>query len=356
MAGFWMLPGPASSRAAAVGNPSAAPVVDAAMQERVARLVQAAMGSSCSSSDDQRSPTNSTTGVYTNAELNLREASRLMPERLDLRFGLASLLVGEAAQTNGAQLELKMLSALRVYQDIRSLDTNGFEAAILCAAYTRAMGQTNASEAIAGEVIANFPERTREYLDRFGRIEEVLQLVPTEKVERGLPKDKRHAIVMLGAGLETNGTAKAKLVARLKQGWKLARIYSDAPIILTGGNPKGGMTEAYAMSLWLLKKGVSRKRLYLEDQARDTVGNACFSATILKKLGVTHITLVTSNNHIRRGLADLEEACLQRGLHLQYCTLVAAGEKELDMEAERIGTYRDVMRLSGLWSFPGVQR
>jgi len=118
------------------------------------------------------------------------------------------------------------------------------------------------------------------------------------------------------------------------------------------------VTEAYIMSLWYAKRGISRKRLYLEDQARDTVENALFSSAILQRLGVTHVTVVTSSSHIRRGLAVLQEACLQRGLILQFQNLAAKtkGEAEFDREQERLAVYRDVMRASGLWAFPGLRR
>ena len=107
-----------------------------------------------------------------------------------------------------------------------------------------------------------------------------------------------------------------------------------------------------------MNKGIASKRLYLEGQAKDTVGNALFSSAILQSLGVTHVTLVTSSSHVGRGLADLQEACHQRGLELEYENLAAKakGEVDLDKEQERVGIYRDLMRISGLWAFPGMQR
>lgn len=173
-----------------------------------------------------------------------------------------------------------------------------------------------------------------------------------------MPQDNHHAIVVLGAGLDTNGTMKAKLASRLRQGLKLAVLYPNAPIILTGGNQKRGVTEAYVMSRWFLRNGIPRKRLFLEDQAKDTVGNAVFSLAILQSLDITHVTLVTSASHMRRGLADFQEAGVQRGLKLQYDNLAAKakGDTDLDKEQERVGIYRDLMRTSGLWAFPGMQR
>jgi hypothetical protein len=337
------------------GSEARAAGLDAESQKQVTQLLQTVIQNYWNGGEDKST---AKAGSSTNVEAAFRQAATLMPERLDLRFGLASSLLSQAIQTNGQRLEMKVREALSVYQDIETLDTNGFEAPILFAAYARAIGETNASAAAFSRLMLLHPQRTREYIQKFNQIDQILQLTPDEKPCRTMPKDKHHAIVALGAGLETNGMIKLKLAARLGQCLKLARIYPRAPIILTGGNQKAGVTEAYAMGLWCLQKGISRKRLFIEDRAKDTVENALFSSVILQRLGVTHVTLVTSANHIHRGLADLEEACSQRGLNLQYepLTARAKGDVALDKEQERVGVYRDVMRTSGLWAFPGLQR
>jgi len=332
--------------------------IDAAAQEKANRLLQTIIEDYWNGGYTNRAGGTNTVGSSTNVEMAFRAASKLMPDRLDLRFGIASALMLQAIQTNGPQLELKVRQALREYEGIEALDPNGFEAPIWFAAYAHAIGVTNEFEAALGRLMAVHPGRTREYLETISRVDQILQLVPNVKPRRTLPKDNHRAIVVLGAGLETNGTLKVKLASGLNQGLKLARMYRRAPIIVTGGNQKGGVTEAYVMSQWLIRRGVSRKRLFIEDQAKDTVENALFSSVILQQLGVTHVTVVTSSNHIRRGLADLEEACRQRGLKLEYDHLgaKAKGDKELDKEQERLGVYRDVLRISGLWAFPGLRR
>jgi hypothetical protein len=70
------------------------------------------------------------------------------------------------------------------------------------------------------------------------------------------------------------------------------------------------------------------------------------------------VTLITSPSHIHRGLVDLQEACLKRGLSLQVVPLAAAakGDIHLDPEQERVGVYRDLMRVSGIWTVPGIRR
>jgi hypothetical protein len=332
--------------------------IDARAQEKVTQLLQKVIEDYWSDSDAKNRANTNTSGSSTNVEAAFREASKLMPERLDLRFGIASALTGQAAGTNGLELEAKVGSALHVYQEIESLDPNRFEAGILYAAYTRAIGATNESDQAIRKLETAYPVRAGEYLEKFTRVDRLLQIQPNVIPSRSMPRDNRYAIIVLGAGLETNGTIKRKLVSRLKQGLKLARMYPRASILLTGGNQKGGVTEAYVMSQWLAKKGISPKRLILEDKARDTVENALYSVVILKRVGVTHVTLVTSCNHMRRALTDLEEACAQRGLKLEFDQLGAKTkeDKDWDPKQERVAVYRDFTRTSGLWAFPGLRR
>ncbi|HVY71273.1 MAG TPA: YdcF family protein, partial [Verrucomicrobiae bacterium] len=246
--------------------------------------------------------------------------------------------------------------ALGVYREIQALDEGSFQAPVLHAAYSRALGDTNAAAATMRQLLARYPETARSYLDRFSRIDEIIRMVPKTGPYTGPPLGKEHAIVILGAALETNSLLKPKLVDRLRQGLTLAKLYPEAPVLVTGGNARGGVTEAYGMSSWLRQEGVSTNRLYLEDQARDTVGNAFKSCDILRKLGIGSATLVTSASHIRRALADFEEAARQRGLAIQFFHLAAKDEPTVDEARERVSIYRDAMRASGIWAYPGIQQ
>jgi hypothetical protein len=115
------------------------------------------------------------------------------------------------------------------------------------------------------------------------------------------------------------------------------------------------------MAEWLAGKGIDRSRLVLEAMAKDTVGNAINCAAILKDLGATHATLVSSASHIRRGLVLLDEATRNQGLDLQWDSLVeldypSVEEAQKVSEQERVVVYRDLMRTSGIWAFPGIQQ
>ena len=332
-----------------------AEIATATEQERVAELIQNALGPYRIESTLTNGTTIDPLATYTHIEASFREASRLMPNRLDLRFGIASALVGQALQTN-SPFDVKMKGALQVYQEIHGMDTNGFQAALLYAAYARAIGDTNASDSAMAALMKVHRERTHAYQERFRRIEELQRMIPNMDPEKVTRTAGTNAIVILGAGLETNGTMKAKLVDRLQQGLLLAKLYPETPIVVTGGNQKGGITEAYAMSLWLLNAGVRTNRLHLEDRATDTLGNSIRSCAILRKLGVTHATLVTSQSHIRRALADFEEATRARDLKISFSHLASTDVPELDEARERVTIYRDMLRTSGIWTFPGIQR
>ena len=198
--------------------------LDAQSQERVAHLLQKVIQDYWNGAEAK---SDATTNAETNAhavEAAFREASRLMPERLDLRFGVASSLMGQALQTNGTQLTSKVGEALAVYQEIQALDTNGFEAAVSYAAYTRSIGETNASAEAIRMLMSIHPERTMEYVRKFDALDRILHITPNLSLPMGLSNDAHHAIVVLGAGLDTNGTMKTKLADRLAQCLKLARL------------------------------------------------------------------------------------------------------------------------------------
>ncbi|NDK88586.1 YdcF family protein [Gordonia desulfuricans] len=112
------------------------------------------------------------------------------------------------------------------------------------------------------------------------------------------------AIVILGFGLSPKGEMAPELVKRLEAGLAQAQVLPSAPIVVTGGKPQNGVTEAGAMRAWLIRKGVDATRIVTEEQSVSTVSNAQNTAPILRPRGITDIVLVTSPNHIRRAAAD----------------------------------------------------
>ncbi|UGT66786.1 YdcF family protein [Nocardia gipuzkoensis] len=111
-------------------------------------------------------------------------------------------------------------------------------------------------------------------------------------------------IVVLGYGLLPDGALRPELVSRLTAAWLQSIAAPLSPIVVTGGNPQNGITEAEAMRDWLVGHGVPPTRIHVESRAGSTVQNALFSTRLLRDVGATSAIVVTSPNHIRRAVAD----------------------------------------------------
>ncbi|MEV6773246.1 YdcF family protein [Nocardia sp. NPDC051030] len=116
------------------------------------------------------------------------------------------------------------------------------------------------------------------------------------------------AIVVLGYGLLPDGAMRPELEARLYAGYVSALLSPDAPVIVTGGNPQNGVTEAQVMAQWLIDRGISAARIHTETQANSTVQNAAFSAQLMTAIGAHAAILITSADHIARALTNFKAA------------------------------------------------
>jgi uncharacterized SAM-binding protein YcdF (DUF218 family) len=82
-------------------------------------------------------------------------------------------------------------------------------------------------------------------------------------------------------------------------------------ILLSGGGGEGARPEAQQMKDVLAVMGVPAKHVMLENDSRDTRGNAVNSARLLKAKGMQRILLVTSAYHMRRSVALFEAQGLE---------------------------------------------
>jgi uncharacterized SAM-binding protein YcdF (DUF218 family) len=116
------------------------------------------------------------------------------------------------------------------------------------------------------------------------------------------------AIVILGYGLTPEGTMRAILRRRVMTGLIVAQFFPQSPIIVTGGNPQNGKTEAGQMRNMLMLLGFPADRIIVEDRANSTVQNAQFSVPLAKQAGTSGIILVTSTTHQGRADGDFVDA------------------------------------------------
>ncbi|MEV6772226.1 YdcF family protein [Nocardia sp. NPDC051030] len=111
-------------------------------------------------------------------------------------------------------------------------------------------------------------------------------------------------IAVCGYGLLPDGTMRPELVNRLQAAWLQAIASPMSPIVVSGGNPQSGITEAAAMEGWLIGHGIPASRVMTDHRAGSTVANALNSANMLRQAGASSVIVVTSPNHIRRAVAD----------------------------------------------------
>ncbi len=116
------------------------------------------------------------------------------------------------------------------------------------------------------------------------------------------------AIVILGYGLNPDGTMRPILRRRVLTGLTVAQFFPQSPIIVTGGNPQNGNTEAGQMRKMLLMLGFPDSRIIVEDRANSTVQNAAFSVPLAEQAGTSGIIVVTSSTHQDRADGNFADA------------------------------------------------
>jgi len=119
---------------------------------------------------------------------------------------------------------------------------------------------------------------------------------------------KYRVAVVLGSGLKADGSATPVTEIRAKAAAELLATKGRMKVICSGSRPpddKGehGTTEAQVMADIIVAEGISAKRILLEDQSFDTLGNAIFTVDRYlsgKKGGTLYV--VTSAFHMERAL------------------------------------------------------
>lgn len=123
------------------------------------------------------------------------------------------------------------------------------------------------------------------------------------------PLDRASEIaVVLGGGISAHGEADAATVARTQAAALLARERPLLAFVLTGRQSgRSGVTYPVSEAQWMAERlvldGVSRERMVLENESRDTLGNAVLvAARYLRELEPRPLWIVTSSYHMARSV------------------------------------------------------
>jgi uncharacterized SAM-binding protein YcdF (DUF218 family) len=296
-------------------------------------------------------------GCYGTAEGSFQEASQLCPDLVELRFYIATTEINQAIASSGA-FRQKLAEARRTYEDIVLHDPKSFDAQTWLAALASADSDKLSAARTFGAMTKLDPVRSEAYQARFVRAEQILG----ERINLNVPKTSDHTvIVVLGYALTKKGRGDAKLFERLRVAAKTAALNPTARIIVSGGQVQAGHTEADVMAAWLIERRIERSRIVIEDASRDTVGNALNVAQLLKQFATDHVILITSASHMRRARTLFEEALRQSGIAAPVTPVAAPDIPRLEMAKtvgprERLSVFRDLLRVSGLWAYPGQEQ
>lgn len=128
-----------------------------------------------------------------------------------------------------------------------------------------------------------------------------------DTIPSDLPVDDSLCIVVMGFGLNADGSIRPELENRLEVALSFATQYPNAYVLVTGGQTGAvdGVTEAGQMAAWLQNKGMSKSRIIQETQSLSTTANAVNSYKLLTRAypQVDSIALVTSDYHVRQSCA-----------------------------------------------------
>lgn len=128
-----------------------------------------------------------------------------------------------------------------------------------------------------------------------------------QKIPQDLPTDDSLCIVVMGFGLNADGSIRPELENRLKMAMTFATSYPSAYVLVTGGQTGAvdGVTEAGQMAAWLRENGLSKSRIIQENQSLSTTANAVNSYKLLTRAypQVDSIAVVTSDYHVRQSCA-----------------------------------------------------
>lgn len=142
---------------------------------------------------------------------------------------------------------------------------------------------------------------------------------PPATLPDDLPDDDSLCIVVLGFGLNADGSMKPELRQRLKTALEAANSYPNAYIAVTGGatSSRSDATEAGVMAAWLKRQGIDSDRLILDPDAYSTTDNAVNVCGILARSypSVKCLAIVTSDYHAAWGSVLFQTICDYREAH-----------------------------------------
>ncbi|MCH4009117.1 ElyC/SanA/YdcF family protein [Companilactobacillus sp.] len=285
-----------------------------------------------------------------------KQAIKLDPQDTNLQMDLASTY----------RMEDKNSKANDIWKNILKVHPKNYNARLKLAAFAHANGDDQTYNENISQLEAQNPTKTATFTDAIHQADNIQNLDINTKVPSNLPKDSHHYFVVLGYALGKDGKMQKTMLDRLNVTLKAAKKYPKSKIMVSGGVPQDGVTEAAAMQKWLVSKGINKNRIEKEDLSTNTVENALFSIRDLNNDKATSATLITSASHMRRAylLFNMAEVIVENSATTDAkqptMTQIASVDDKKVLHkvesAEKNAIMDDVLRINGVWQLPGLQR
>lgn len=119
-------------------------------------------------------------------------------------------------------------------------------------------------------------------------------------------------VVVLGCKVKGD-VPSLMLKRRLETAYAYLEEHPEVQCVVSGGQGAGeNISEAEAMQIYLMEKGIAEERIFLEDQSANTEENLAFSKIVLEENGMENqILIVTDGFHQYRASLFAEELGLE---------------------------------------------
>lgn len=162
----------------------------------------------------------------------------------------------------------------------------------------------------------------------------------------------KHCIVVLGSGVTPQGELTLMGKSRVEKGVELYKKGYAHRMLFCGSYSYTlknipAKTEAQAMRVYALSLGVAERDIFLEEQSRDTLGNAYFAKQFLEHQNWTSFYVVTSNYHVPKTAYAFHKVFGREfSIDIIPClTYLSADEviERVDSEKEKIHMYKELI-------------
>ena len=154
------------------------------------------------------------------------------------------------------------------------------------------------------------------------------------------PKSRKGDVIVVLGAAQLNGTPGEVLEARLQEALRMYRA-NFAPLIITVGYKQPGdrTTEAASGKAWLVKRGVSAKKIIAIAEGRDTFVSTQSYVAVMKERGIKDVLIATDPYHCARAMTMANDLGV-----VATCSPVSTGPNRLDNSG-----YRYLFREAGAY-------